>query len=184
MSDRTEPVKAGPALPEDVAEVEGIFPNDAALQEAVTQLAQAGFDRAELSLPETGGAPPQHGDRGPVTDTDLRQARTLGTGLAASVAGMAAAGVVVATGGAAALAAGAAAAAGVGAAAVSETAGQAAGSATHAANERAASRGRLVLAVRAVEPARQARARQVMETAGATRVETLRHSGGPISAVP
>ena len=184
MADRTEAAKPGPAIPPAVMEVEGIFPSDAALQDAVARLTQAGFDRADLSLPEatpaTAEATPEAGAAAVTTETDVRQARTLGTGLAASAAGMAAAGVIIATGGAAAVAVGAAAAAGVGTAAITEAAGKAVESTGKDTREQAASRGELVLAVRAVETPRQDLARELMQASGATRVETVRRTGGTI----
>src|SRR4051794_16699529 len=44
--------KAGPVLQDEVQEVQGRFPNDATLQDALSQLTLAGYDRADFSLPE------------------------------------------------------------------------------------------------------------------------------------
>ena len=65
MSDNT---KAGPALDQTVFEVQGHFPSDAALQDALTRLNAAGFDRAQLSLPDeqaTDTATPTEGAENP-----------------------------------------------------------------------------------------------------------------------
>jgi hypothetical protein len=54
--DTTNP---GPAMAEMVEEVQGVFPSNAALQDAMGKLRMVGFDHADLSLPTTvatGGA--------------------------------------------------------------------------------------------------------------------------------
>jgi hypothetical protein len=184
VTDITEPAGTGPAIPDGIVEVEGIFPTDAALQDAVGRLTEAGFDRADLSLPDARPTPseatPEQGAGSVTTDSDVRQARALGTGLAASAAGMAAAGAVVATGGAAALAVAAAAAAGVGAGVLAEAAGTAATSAGRTARDAAASRNELVLSARTIDAERQARAQSIMAAAGATRVASVRRTNGGI----
>lgn len=112
-----------------IREAVAAFDDPEALEEAVSALQSAGVDRAYLSVlappsavegpsdnePEAGGNP-SPAREAVVSDTDLRQVRVLGTGLAATIAAMAAAGVTVATGGAAAatVAAAAAVAGGVG----------------------------------------------------------------------
>jgi len=102
MSQSVE-AKTGPAIGA-LHEVRATFGTPEALQEAVGRLETAGFDRADLSLPEimTGQETPDAGARPVDTEEDARQARTLHTSGAAAVAGMAAAGGVIATGGAAA----------------------------------------------------------------------------------
>ncbi len=103
MSDQTS--KAGPTLGETVEEVQGIFPSDAALQDALGRLRMVGFDHADLSLPTTNPtaseATPDQGAANPLTEDDTRQARTLGTSMAGTIGAIAAAGATVATGGAA-----------------------------------------------------------------------------------
>jgi hypothetical protein len=91
---------------------------------------------------------------------------------------MAAAGAVIATGGAAALAVGAAAAAGAGAGVLAAAVGGAVSSATSGTREAAASRGELVLTVRASTADRQALARSIMEAAGATNVAAAERANG------
>jgi hypothetical protein len=113
---------------ETIREAVAVFAEPAALEAAISELQSGGIDRADLSLL----APPSSADtlrssvrtagndlpprEAVVSDTDLRQGRILGTGLAATIAGFAAAGITVATGGVAAatVAAAVAAAGGVG----------------------------------------------------------------------
>jgi hypothetical protein len=110
-------------------QVVGVFDDAERLEKAVSELQSRGFDRAELSFlardalirdphdtAQRLANDPATPRESVVSDTDLRQGRVLGTGLAATVAAFAAAGFTVATGGIAAAAiAATAAAAGVGA---------------------------------------------------------------------
>lgn len=115
--------RAGGSVREAVA----AFDDPARLEAVVSELQSRGFDRAEISL-LAGEVAEGHGSRdysdtrhaaddpaagrGPmVSDTDRRQSRALGTGIAATIAAFAAAGFTVMTGGATALAVGVAAAA-------------------------------------------------------------------------
>jgi hypothetical protein len=106
-----------------------LFDDPERLEQAVSDLCSHGFDHADLSLlaPEALGERPIASARqlaqdpatprtDPTSDTDMRQGRVLATGMAATIAGFAAAGLTVATGGvlAAAIAAGALAAGGAG----------------------------------------------------------------------
>src|SRR5580704_10625377 len=97
--------KEGPAIGE-AHEARAHFTDPAAMQAAVAQLQMSGFDRADLSLPEAmppvERGTPEAGAKPVDTEEDARQARTLHTSGAAAVMGMAAAGVVIASGGAAA----------------------------------------------------------------------------------
>jgi len=111
-------------------EAVAVFDDAEKLEGAVSELQSNGVDRSELSFladPSLAGhmlrdlrraAEDPATPRQPVvSDTDLRQGRVLGTSLAATIAGFAAAGFTVATGGlGAAIAAAAVAAGGVGAA--------------------------------------------------------------------
>ncbi|MBV8132948.1 MAG: hypothetical protein JO282_10630 [Alphaproteobacteria bacterium] len=115
--------------PPRTSEVVAVFEDPEKLERAVSELQSHGVDRANLSflarqaLLERRADDMQSLANDPaaprevvVSDTDLRQGRVLGTGLAATVAAFAAAGFTVATGGVAAAAiAATAAAAGVGA---------------------------------------------------------------------
>ena len=127
---------ASPQLTPSISEVQGVFPSEAALETAMSGLTLAGFDRAAFSLPHTqpasGSATPEQGADTPITDTDVRQTRTMGTSMAGTIGAFAAAGAtMVATGGAAglAMAAVAAAAIGAGSALAANAAGNAAGAA-------------------------------------------------------
>jgi hypothetical protein len=114
-----------------IREAVALFDDPERLEQAVSDLCSHGFDHADLSLlaPEALGERPIASARQlaqdpatprtePTTDTDLRQGRVLATGMAATVAGFAAAGLTVATGGvlAAVIAAGVLAAGGAAAA--------------------------------------------------------------------
>jgi hypothetical protein len=112
-----------------ISEVVAVFDDPERLERAVSALQSHGFDRADLSflardaLVERCSDHVQRLANDPATrrevvvsDTDFRQGRVLGTGLAATIAAFAAAGFTVATGGVAAAAiAATAAVAGVGA---------------------------------------------------------------------
>jgi outer membrane lipoprotein SlyB len=159
---------------ESLHEVRARFSDADAMERAVASLEMSGFDRADLSLPEVAPSraedTPEAGARPVDTEADVRQARTLQTSAAASLAGMAAAGVVIATGGAAAPAVAAAAA---GAA----LAGSAAYGLSSAANrgeevdrvQRAAS-GELILSVRAANAAKREQAKAILQEAGGSEV--------------
>jgi hypothetical protein len=95
-----------------IREAVAVFDDAEKLESAVSELQSKGIDRSELSFlahDESHGRLPgeirQAADdpttpREPVvSDTDLRQGRVLGTGLAATIAAFAAAGLTVATGG-------------------------------------------------------------------------------------
>ncbi|MBV9735520.1 MAG: hypothetical protein JO209_06385 [Acidisphaera sp.] len=177
------PPKAGPAISDSVREVQGIFPSDASLQDAIARLTLLGFDRADLSLPAASPHPaeatPELGAEDPHTEVDDRQMRTMGTSMAGAAGAMAAAGLTIATGGAAAVAIGAAAAIGAGAAALAHTASRAADQVQHDDREAAAGRGELVLSVLLRDPAKQGPAEEAMRQAGATRVApVLRTAAG------
>jgi hypothetical protein len=165
--------KPGPAF-ETIHEVQGRFSEPAALQEAVSRLELSGFDRADLSLPETtlpGNGTPESSAKPADTEEDARQARTLHTSGAGAVAALAAAGVVIATGGAAAPAVAAAAIGG-------GLAGGAVFAVSSAANQGEqndrdfkAATGHLVLSVRAMTPEKRAEAEAILRNAGASMVE-------------
>jgi hypothetical protein len=178
-------VKLGPVINDTIQEVQGIFPNDAALQDAIGRLTRAGFDRAALSLPAANPAPaeatPAAGAANPNTEDDTRQSRTLHTSMAASVGAMVGAGVTVATGGAALAAAaaavglGALAGGGVSAAHMAADANQAEG------RNAAASLGQLVLSAATPDEDAIQRARAAMQEAGASRVEAVARSSGSLA---
>ena len=158
-------------------EVRAVLPTRAALDEAMDALRLRGFDRADLSLPQTAGASSTTpaGTSNTTTEIDRQQARTLGGSTAGVVAALGGAVITVATGGAAAVAVGVAAAAGL-----------AAGGATHAAltgggetvkddRDAAADKGELVLAVAVRDPEREQAAHETLAHAGATQIATVEH---------
>ena len=181
------PSKAGPALNPTIQEVRGVFPSDAAMQEAISQLTLAGFDHAAFSLPQAqpaaAQATPEQGAATPLTDTDVRQARTMGTSMAGTVGAFAAAGIVVATGGAAAVAAAAAAAIGAGSALTASAVGNAADGAQSAGREQAAAAGQLVLSVQAPQAEQQAVAERIMNAAGAVKVQAIAREGAAVAGL-
>ena len=185
MSDATS--KAGPVLPGPIEEVQGVFPSDAALQEAVGRLRMVGFDHADLSLPIThpsaATATPEQGAADPLTEDDSRQMRTMGTSMAGTIGAFAAAGATVATGGAAAVVIAAAAAVGAGSALAANAVGTAAKTDQEDTRNEAAAKGELVLAVHAPTPEKRADAERIMREAGATSVASVQREGATLGAI-
>ena len=179
--------KVGPTVPDAIEEVQGIFPSDAALQDALGRLRMVGFDHADLSLPTTNPvasqATPNQGAATPLTEDDTRQARTLGTSMAGTIGAFAAAGATVATGGAAAVVIAAAAAVGAGSALAANAVGTAAKTSQEETRADAASAGQLVLAVHAPTAEKRATAERIMKEAGATSVAAVQRDGGDIGAI-
>ena len=182
MSDTTQPIMqdGSPAIATHVEEVQGQFPSNAAMQEAVSQLTLAGWDRAELSLPKphaSGSADtPTEGADSVSSDIDKRQLRTMGTGMAGYLGAAAAAGATIATGGAAGLAIAAATAVGVGAAAATNAGTTAIEANDDAELDRLAAAGQLILAVRAADEVQARKAMEIMKGAGATQVAPVTRS--------
>lgn len=176
MSDPSDD-KAGPTLNSSVQEVRGVFPSEAAMETAISQLTLAGFDRAAFSMPKPnltpGQSTPEMGADAPMTDTDIRQTRTMGTSMAGTIGAFAAAGAVVATGGAAAIAAVAAAAVGAGAALTANTAGNVVDGIQAGERADAAAAGQLVLTVATPDWSHQVTAERIMQETGATNVEII-----------
>jgi hypothetical protein len=172
VSDMSE-AKAGPPIGE-IHEVRATFATPEAMQDAVSRLEMSGFDRADLSLPETMPpaeyATPEAGAKPADTEADARQARTLHTSGVAAVAALAAGGAVIATGGAI-----------VPAVAAAVVGGGVAGGAVHAISsavnseeqedrERKAATGTLVLSVRAPNTVKRNEAETILSASGATSV--------------
>jgi hypothetical protein len=173
-----------PTINEAIREVQGIFPNDAALQDAIGRLTRAGFDRAAISLPAANPraeqATPSAGADNPNTEDDTRQSRTLQTSMAASVGAMAGVGVTIATGGAAALAAAAALGLGALAGGAVSAAHQVADAAQDERRDARAATGTLVLSATAHDSDAVLKATSAMQQAGASRVETVTRQGGEL----
>ncbi len=180
MGETTEGAKPGPALNESVQEVQGHFPNDAAMQEALSRLTLAGYDRADFSLPEEQPAgthtTPNEGAENPTDDIDKTQLRTMGTSMAGYAGAAAVAGATIATGGAAGVAALAAAAIGVGTAAAANAAGQLADQASVDNRNQRGAEGTLVLAVRTRSAEQAEQVMQLMREAGAGSVAPVTRS--------
>lgn len=170
--DETENAKPGPALSETAQELQGSFPNDATLQDALGRLTLLGFDRADLSIPDPDAAAntPDSGADAATSQIDSTQLRTMASGLTGTAAGMAV-GAVVATGGLAApLVAVAAGVSAIGAAAATTGIGVTANQAGVAARDQLGAAGKLILAVRIRDAATVAAAETAMRDAGATAV--------------
>ncbi|MBV9813977.1 MAG: hypothetical protein JO326_14610 [Acetobacteraceae bacterium] len=186
MSD-TVPSKAGPVLPADTDEIWGTFRSDSTLQDAMARLAQAGFDRADMSLPDVTADPahrtPEQGAAEPQTEEDNQQLRTLHASMAGSVGAMLAAGVVIATGGAALPAVAVAAAAGLGAGTLAHGAESSANASQGEARATAAAAGQLILAVRVSDPSRRDAAVAAMRDAGAAETHAVARTGSRARSV-
>jgi hypothetical protein len=162
---------------EMLREVRATFANPDQMQDAVSRLSVSGFDRADLSLPSPGlvkgTETPEAGTKPASTDSDARQARTLGASTAAAAAALAAAGVTVATGGAAAPAVAAAVVAGGAAGGSVFGVHGAADRSEQTDRENRAADGDLVLAVHAKSDAKRADAEAILRAAGATNIEVI-----------
>jgi hypothetical protein len=171
-------------------EAVGLFHEPEKLHAAVSELQSCGFDRAEISLLAREGildgdvakdyADMHDAERDPaaprqavVGETDVRQARTLGTSMAAVVAAFAALGITIFSGGAAAAALAAAAAAGGGAGAVGYALGQRAGHDEDDHIRQQLDRGGVLLWVRTRDAEHERRAGEILWRHGATDVQIL-----------
>lgn len=169
--------KPGPALSDAVQEVQGTFPNDQAMQDALSRLTLAGYDRAAFSLPEEQPVgthtTPNEGADNPVDSIDKSQLRTMGTGMATFAGAAAAGAVTIATGGAAALAAAAALAVGAGTGALANATGNAVDQANVDERNRRGAAGTLVLAVRTHSAEQADEVVRLMREAGALSAESV-----------
>ncbi len=158
-----------------IREAVAVFDDAEKLETAVSELQSNGIDRSELSFlvhASLAGRPlgdlrqaaddPRTLREPVVSDTDLRQGRVLGTGLAATIAAFAAAGFTIATGGVAAatIAAAAVAAGGVGAA--STLLGQKVAEDQASLLDTQLARGGVLLSVRTREAATQASVLEIL----------------------
>ena len=179
MSDTT---KDGPGLAQAVYEVQGHFPSDAALQDALSRLNAAGYDRAQLSLPdEQGTGTPSEGAENPTDSVDKTQLRTMGTSMAAYAGAVVAGGATLATGGLAGVAIAAAAAVGIGTGLTANAAGNAADAADVARHDEMGARGALVLAVRTTTTEEVEQATALMTQSGATDVQRVSRGAGALT---
>ncbi len=176
MSDMTDQ-KQGPALKQTVHEVQGHFRTDAELQDALSQLTLAGYDRADFSLPDdqpnSRAATPNESAGNPTDAIDKAQLRTMGTSMAGYAGAAAVAGATLATGGAAGLAVAAAAAVGIGSGLAANAAGQAADDAGVEARDQQGAAGQLILAVRTTSEVEAVEVTAIMRAAHATEVAAV-----------
>lgn len=182
----TDDAKTGPGHEATVHEVQGVFPDDATMQGALSQLTLAGYDRADFSLPEeqaaNEAATPNESAAPPTDDADKRQLRTMGTSMAGYAGAVAVAGATLATGGAAGLAVAAAAAVGAGTGVMANAAGQAADNAQVEARNQRGRDGRLILAVRTTTPDQVSQVSSLMQEAGALRTESVTRADQTLTA--
>lgn len=179
---------------ETYVEIVGVFHSPDALENAITELASAGWDRAEMSLL---GAPellehrldPQAVEKiaqrpdiphSPVVaKDDVRQMRTLTTGLAGVVAAFVAAGATIMSGGAALAAVIGAAAAGGGAAGAMEALGHTADERRERALREQLKHGGILLWVLLRDYGKEAKAREILQRNGATDIRLQERSTPP-----
>lgn len=185
MSDMHEDA-TGPAIAPEIAEVQGLFPSNEALEAAIDRLTAEGFDLADLSLPEAilpmSHATPEQSAADPLTRTDRTQLRVLGTSMAGSIGMAAAAGIVAMSGGALAPAAVVGVAVGLGTGLLTDRAGVAVSDTARAAREQAAREGRLVLAARIAAPDQETKAEAAMKAAGATKTAAVTRTTAAIDS--
>lgn len=177
----------------DVVEVVGLFHSSDKLESAISDLASAGWDRADLSLlgqknllvPDPpaerdmhdAARHPAEGTSAVVSDTDVRQGRTLMSSLAGIVAAFATSGVVVATGGTALAALAGAAVAGGGAAAVANATGQWADKSRSAFMQEQLARGGIMLWVQIHSPEQENLAHEILARHGAEIIDQDNQQG-------
>jgi predicted phage tail protein len=156
------------------AAVFALMPTSAVLNEAIKQLETAGFDRADLSLPEIDPpvehATPEAGAKEPDTGIEAQQSRVMHSGVGSAIGAMMAGVATAATGGAAAAIAGAAIGGGLLVGGVAHMISRGASEEEQEDRDRKAAAGKLVLSVRAPDAERQARAAAVLRAVGATRL--------------
>ena len=174
MSDNVEKSEQ-PALADTVQEMQARFPNDATLQAAMGNLEQAGFDRADLSLPDPHVAvdTPDSADAA-TGDIDRGQLRTMASGMAGTTAGFAVAGVLLATGGVAApVVAALGGASAIGTVIATSGASNAVDAAGSAARDTLGAAGKLILAVRIRSAELSAKAEAVLRESGGTDITAI-----------
>jgi len=186
MSTTRDDLEAGPVLAGTVHEVQGVFADDSTMQDALSELTLAGYDRADFSLPEDQPAgdvvTPNESAEAATDDADKRQLRTMGTSMAGYAGAVAVAGATLATGGAAGVAIAAAIAVGAGTAATANAAGQAADNAQVEERNQRGRDGKLVLAVRTSTPDQANQVMALMRQAGAVRVDPVTRADQALTA--
>lgn len=165
-------------------EIVGLFHTPETLERAISELASAGWDRAELSLlgrqdllrhdsASEIAADPDTPHSAAVSKDDVRQMRTLTSGMAGVIAAFAAAGATIMTGGAALAAVVGAAVAGGGAAAGMEALGRSADKQRDQRLQEQIEQGGVLLWALLRRAEDEALARAVMARCGATEIEVV-----------
>lgn len=172
---------------ETLNEVVGSFSTSEQLESAIDALERAGWDRADLSVlaqrsmindepitpPPSAAADDAAAPRGAVVpDVDLRQTRTLASGLAGVIAAFAATGATIVTGGGALAAVVGAAAAGGGASLLAHAAGRLVEGNHQDFLREQAERGGILLWVRLPNPAQEGEAKAILARHGATDIHS------------
>lgn len=178
-------------------EIVGTLPSPEALESAVSELTSAGWDRSELSIlaphsllgGEAVGAEtrqladdPKVEHQAMVSDVDMRQGRTLATGMAGVVSAFVASGATILTGGTALAAIVGAAVAGGGAAALVEGAASLAGKKRDDFLNEQLQQGGILLWARLEDPTGADRARAILARHGATDIHVHPIAGEPAAA--
>ena len=171
------PILGGPTADASVRVVQGLLPNEGALQGATQALLMAGFDRGELSLPTD----PQWALEGvtnatenPADGNDAQNMRANTTGTIGATGALIAGTVAsVATGGALLPVAAATIAAGVGAGGLSHLGLQTAAGSREAEHDAKGNKGRLILAAVVRDTEKEKSATQILRDAGATDIGTV-----------
>lgn len=166
-------------------EIVGTFPSPEALESAVSEITSSGWDRSELSIlgqhsligdERVAGDTrdladdPDAGHQAMVSDTDVRQGRTLAAGTAGVIAAFVASGATILTGGTALAAIVGAAMAGGGAAAVVEGAASLAGQKRDDFLRKQLEQGGILLWVKLHDPGEVDAARAILARHGATNI--------------
>ncbi|RZK96740.1 MAG: hypothetical protein EOO66_05660 [Methylobacterium sp.] len=174
MSDNVENNEQ-PGLSDEVQEIQANFPNDAALQEAINKLEHVGFDRADLSLPDTEAPVDTPDSAEAATDhIDRGQLRTMASGMAGTAAGFAAAGALLATSVVAApVAAAIGGASAIGTVLATSGTSNAVDAAASAARDKLGAEDKLILAVRIRSTELKDKAEAVLREAGATALKAI-----------
>jgi outer membrane lipoprotein SlyB len=153
------------------------FASAADMQQAIDTLEVNGFDHADVTLLEAASRDdpvPHDSDTSPAFgEADARQSRTLHASGVAAAAGLAAAGITVATGGLAAAAVGAAVVAGAAAGGLIHAVSTAVNEAEQLERDARAADGRLILSVQVPTPEKKARAEAILWQAGARDIATV-----------
>jgi hypothetical protein len=180
------------------AEIVALFRSPEALEAAINDLSSAGWDRSEMSLlaqksvlapdpPQEGtmreaAAAPKEGKSAVVSDSDVRQGRTLATSLAGVIAAFAATGATILTGGTALAALVGAAVAGGGAAAAVNALGQWADKSRRDYLQEQIERGGIVLWLTLRDPEQEHLAHEILTRHGAEIIDPEKLSSLPSSA--